>query len=212
MILFDLLFLVVCLASVITLAAILRALVQGHRRQARTLFVRYAIGTASYLGMVIVVSLVTPQRVVAIGENRCFDDWCLAVEGVAHTPELGPAEATVRATGVFYVVTLRLSNGARGRPQRANSAAVHLWDGQGRRYDLSRPGQEAFEAQHGPVPPLTVTLAVGQALNTVAVFDLPTNARDVSLTVEHPVGPSPGRLIIQDDASLFHKPAIVRLN
>jgi hypothetical protein len=84
-------------------------------------------------------------------------------------------------------------------------------DGQGRKYDVSPPGQGAFEAEHGPAAPLTSTLALGQSLSTVQIFDLPDDARDVGLTVEHPVGPSPGLFIIGDDASLLHKPTIVRL-
>ena len=209
---FELLFLVVFLASVVTLAAIIRAVVQGRRQSAVKLLAGYATGAALYLGTVVAVSLGSPQRVLTIGEDRCFDDWCIAVDNVTVTRELGPGERATKANGVFYVVSLRLSNRARGRAQRASSAAVHLMDGRGRRYEYSGPGQEAFEAQDGPAAPLTATIPVGQFLTTVQVFDLPTDAQDVSLTVEHPVGLSPGLLIIQDEASLFHQPTIVRLN
>jgi hypothetical protein len=174
--------------------------------------VGYSIFAAIYLGVVVVVALMSPQRIFAIGEDRCFDDWCVAVKDVTVMPELGDGADVVRANGQFYVVTLRLSNHARGRSQRASSAAVRLMDGQGRVYEVSPRGQAAYESRHGPAPPLTSALGVGRSLDTVRVFELPTDSHEVGLTVEHPVGPSPGLLIIGDDGSLFHKPTIVRLH
>lgn len=209
---FELLFIVLVLASVVTIVAMAVAAVRGHRQRAVTLLRRYMMCAAIYLAILLVVSLVSPQRVLNVGEIRCFDDWCVAVEDVTLARELGQGDRLAEANGVFYVIELRLSNRARGRPQRASSAAVHLVDGEGRTYDLSPRGQAAFEAQRGPAAPLTSLLPVGQFLSTVQVFDLPEDAHDVGLTVEHPVGPSPALLIIGDDASLFHKPTIVRLN
>ena len=208
----ELLFVIVILALVVTLATAAVAALRGRRRRALALLRGCAIGIAVYLGVVVLVALSSRQRVFAIGEDRCFDDWCVAVVDVAVVPELGEGADVVAARGQFFVVTLRLSNHARGRPQRASSAAVRLIDHEGRAYELSRRGQSAFESVHGPASALTGTLSVGQSLDTVRVFDLPTEAHDVGLTVEHPVGPAPGLFIIGDDASLFHKPAIVRLN
>ena len=208
----DLLLLVVVGATVglFGLAAI--AAGRGRRRRAVSLLRRAAGLVAVYLAAVVVVSLVSPQRVLAIGEDWCFDDWCVAVDGVTLAPELGPPDNPLRAEGVFYVVRLRISNQARGRPQRASSAAVHLLDGLGHRYAVSPAGQVAFEAVEGPTPPLTSSLEVGESVTTVRVFDLPGDARDVGLTVEHPVGPAPGLFLLGDQASLFHRPTVVRLD
>ena len=38
---------------------------------------------AIYLCVVIAVSLSTPRREIAMGEDRCFDDWCIAVESIS---------------------------------------------------------------------------------------------------------------------------------
>jgi hypothetical protein len=211
MTIFDLLFIIVVLASVAVLAVVVIRALRGCLRQTVKLLVLYGICMAVYLGVIVVVSLTSPQRILALGEDRCFDDWCAAVEDVTVARELGQGEHIAKADGVFYVVTLRLSNRGRGRAQRASSVAVHLVDSQGRTYDVSPKGQGAFEAQQGPAASLTSTLLVGQPLTTVQVFDLPYDARDVALTIEHPVGPSPGLFIIGDDASLFHKPTVVRL-
>lgn len=118
----------------------------------------------------------------------------------------------VGAEGKFYVVTLRLSNRARGREQRAGSVAVHLLDQRGHVHVVSIHGQRAFESRNGVAAPLTSAIAVGRFVDTVQVFDLPTDSAEVSLAVEHPVGPSPGLFIIGDEASLLHKPTIVRLH
>lgn len=208
---FDLLFLLMVFASVILLAAVFVALAARHARAAGWLLAFGGAGWLLYLSVLVVVSLVTPQRAVAMDQDRCFDDWCVAVEKATTTDALGRGASTVRADGIFHVVTLRLSNHARGRPQRAASAAVHLVDSRGRRYDVSLRGQAAFIAQQGATAPLTATLGVGQSLEVVQVFDLPLDASELGLTIEHPVGFSPGWLIIGDEVSLLHKPTIVRL-
>jgi hypothetical protein len=211
MTIFDLVFLVAVLASVVTLSAAGVLALRGRFRQAAKLLARYGAGVALYLAVLVAVSLVSPQRVLAVGEDHCFDDWCIAVQDVAKAPQIGDGEGAVKAEGVFYVVTLRLSNRARGRPQRASSAGVFLLDGQGRRYGVSLRGQEAFESRGGGTVPLTATIPVGGSLRSVQVFDLPSDARDVALTVKQPLGPSPGLLVIGDGGSLFHKPTIVRV-
>ncbi|MBU0494268.1 MAG: hypothetical protein KKA73_17090 [Chloroflexi bacterium] len=211
MAIFDLLLIIVVLAAVATLVAVVASALRGRLGLAVKLLAMYGICLALYLGVIVVVSLASPQRILTVGEDWCFDDWCMAVEEVRLVRELGQGEQIAQADGVFYVITLRLSNHARGRPQRASSAAVHLVDGHGQRYEVTPKGQGAFEAQWGPTAPLTSTLLVGQSIRIVQVFDLPNDAHDVGLTVEHPVGPSPGLFIIGDDASLLHKPPIVRL-
>lgn len=208
---FDLLFLLVVFATAALLVAVIAALAAGRSRLARWLLVLGAAGLVIYLGAVAAVSLASPQRILAVGDDWCFDDWCVAVERVATADALGQGASSVRADGAFHVVTLRLSNHARGRTQRAASAAVYLLDSQGRRYAVSSRGQAAFAAQHGATAPLTATLGVGRSLEVVQVFDLPLDASELGLTIEHPVGFSPGWLIIGDEASWLHKPTIVRL-
>jgi hypothetical protein len=74
------------------------------------------------MSMVLTAALVRPRRVVKVGEDLCFDDWCIGV-------------ADVRSSGVSYDVNIRVSSRARGRVQRANGASVYMTDGQGRRFD-----------------------------------------------------------------------------
>jgi len=208
---FDLVFLAVLLTVLVLLVLAAYAGLRGRGRRASSLFLVCGATVTVYFAVLLVVSLASPQRVLALGEDWCFDDWCIAVDGVTRAEELGPPGESVRANGVFYVVRLRLSNHARGRDQRAASAAVHLLDGSAYPYEVSDEGQRALEAEDGPMPPLTATIPLGQSLSTTRVFDLPRDVRDVGLTVEHPVGFSPGLFVIAGQASLLHKPTIVRL-
>ena len=204
---FDLLFLVVVLATVIVLLISMVNVLRRRFAQTGKLLLVYGSGLTLYFLIRIIVSLTSPQRVVAMKVDRCFDDWCVGVEDVAQKSELGD----VKPEGVFYVVTLKLSNQGRGRPQRVSSAAIHLLDGQGNSYAVSTQGLAAFEAQQGSIPLLTSLIEVRQPIITYQVFDLPKDASDIGLTIRHPVGPAPGLFIIGDEASLFHKPTIVRL-
>jgi hypothetical protein len=206
---FELLLIGMVLATLIVLLVAGIHALRGRKARAGSLLKKHAVALGIYLAVLVAVSLATPQRVVALKEDHCFDDWCVAVEGVTVQEQLG--QDSVEPVGVFYVVTLRLSNHARGRSQRASSAAVHLLDEHGRRYDVSENGQAALAAQLGDVPPLTSTIEVGSSLLTYQVFDLPRGAHGIELTIEHPVGFSPGLLVIGDEGALFHRPTIVRL-
>lgn len=208
---FELVFITFLLAGIVTVSAALRSALRGRGRRAVRLLVGCGVAAALYLGTVVIVSLNSPRRVLEVGEDWCFDDWCVAVSDVTLASELGPPERLVRTDGVFYVVRLRLSNHARGRTQRAGSAAAYLVDGRGDRYDVSHEAQAALEAQEGPARPLTAPISAGQSIDTVQVFDLPREASEVGLTVEHPVGFSPGLFVIGDQASLFHERTVVRL-
>jgi len=211
MTLFDLLFIVVFLATVVVLLTALVHVLRRRPRRARKVLAVHGRFLGLYFAVLLLVSLAAPQRIVALGEDRCFDDWCLAVDSCATVSELGHGEHAAKADGVFYVVTLRISNQGRGRAQRASSAAVRLRDDLGGTYDVSPRGQLAFEAERGPMAPLTSLLAVGRSLTTVRVFDIPNTAHVAGLTIEHPVGFGPGRLVIGEESSLLHRPTLNRL-
>ncbi len=208
MTIFDLLFIAVFLGSVSVLLAALVQLVRRRVRQALKMVSILAVCLGAYFGVLMAVSLASTPRLVAQGQDRCFDDWCVAVDSASTVGRLGQGEHAISADGVFYVVTLRLSNHGRGRPQRAGSVAISLHDDQGRTYDGSPRGQGAFEAEHGPTAPLTTRVSVGQPVVTVQVFDVPSSANISGLTIQHPVGFGPGRFIIADESSVFHKPTL----
>jgi len=211
MTIFGLVFIGAFLGTAGVLVTVLIHALRRRPKQAVRVLVVYGVFLAVYLCVLLGVSLASSQRILDRDQDRCFDDWCVAVVSTDTTPVLGQGEHAVKANGVFYVVTLRLSNGGRGRAQRASSAAVHLRDGQGKSYDVSPRGQAAYEAELGPAAPLTATLIPGQPITTVRVFDAPMGAQMLGLTIEHPVGLSPGFFVIGDESSLLHKPTLIRL-
>jgi hypothetical protein len=140
--------------------------------------------------IVYVVALATPQRVYAVGEDRCFDDWCIAVE----TADRSPAPE-----GILYTVALRLSSHAGRVSQREKGVRVYLTDDRGRRFEpIPDPAQT----------PIDVLLAPGQAVQAKRTFLVPPDAHDVGFALSHN---GPGWLIIGDDGNPLHKHAVVRL-
>ena len=104
---FELVFVCVVLATIMTLGAAAVSGVRGKRARARRSVLRVAIGLAVYLGVVVATSFVIPQRVYRVGEAQCFDDWCIEV---ASARRVGPPPSEA------YEVSLTLSNHGRARP------------------------------------------------------------------------------------------------
>lgn len=185
---FDLLFILVVLASVVTLLTAVINLLRGRWQQALRLLAQGGVCLAIYLGVVIVVSLVSPQRVLGLGEDRCSDDWCIAVDDIAQSTSPSGAEC---------VVTFRML------PQRENGVVVYLVDEKGRRYEA---------APNPSAAPFNVVLQPGQAITTIRRFNVSGESGKLGVVVAREGSNSiPGRFIIGDDASLFHKPTIVRV-
>jgi hypothetical protein len=192
MTIFDLLFIGVFFGTVALLVLAGFAAIRGRRARAIILLRRLGVFVGVYLGIVILVSLVSPSRVLEIGEEQCWDDWCIAVTQVRRQAAEGARS---------YEVTLRVSSRARRRAQREFGVYLYLVDDRGQRYD--------------PVPdpaavPFDVELQPQQAVTMTRVFNLPADARDPLLSVSH-AGWFPGLFIIGDPESLFHRRTVVRL-
>jgi len=194
MTIFDLFFILIFFASVAMLAVVVVTALRGRGRQAVTRLAALGVCLALYLGVIALVSLASPPRVLALGQDRCFDDWCVAVENAARAPSPTRTELTV---------TLRVSNRARRAPQRENGVAVAVLDEAGRRFEAAAQGEDA---------PFNILLQPGESVTTTRTFDVSGASGQLDLAVEH-AGFSrfPGMFIIGDDSSLLHKPTIVHL-
>lgn len=186
MTLFDLLFLAIFLGTLIALIAAAYQSVRGRLAKAGKLVLGVAGFWAVYLGVVAAVSLSTPRRTIAIGEERCFDDWCITVERISGAKPIA--------------ATLRVSSEAKRVTQAAPDTTVYVEDSHGVRYP-SKPenGQPTFATRIGP----------GESYETVHQFDVPDSVTIVGLVVRHGQG-GPGSVIIGGDDALFHQPAIVK--
>jgi hypothetical protein len=153
---------------------------------------RCGICVGVYLSSVVLASAFWPRTVLQVGDQRCFDDWCITVENVSRRPV---------QRGVNYLVSLRLSSIARRVTQRENNVVVYLTDHRGRRYDptLNRPSV-----------PINVQLEPRESVTATRSFELPADARELGLVIAHEGGLPIGWLIIGYE-TWFHKPTIVRL-
>jgi hypothetical protein len=191
---FDLLFLVLLLVGVGTLIAAVVAAVRGRRGAAVALLRWFGLSAIAYLGIVAVVSLTSTQRFLHVGDDRCSDDWCIAVAVVQRTPV--PA-------GASYRVTFRVSSRARRVVQRERGVRVYLRDDRGRRFDPDPAGNAV---------PFDVRLEPLQQVTTTRAFTVPADAPAVGLVVWRTSGtPFPGCCIIGGEGSLFHRRTMVRL-
>jgi hypothetical protein len=188
MTLFDLLFIVLFLTSVVTLATAAVVAILGRFAKALRILRNWAICFAIYMAIVFTVGLATPQRILQMGEDRCNDDWCLAVKHVEHQ-------------GSNYTLTLQISSRAKRVSQREKGVNVLLVDSQGRRFSPA-PDPAAV--------PFDVLLQPGEAVETKRWYTLPGDSRDVGVVVAHEGSYCfPGCFIIGDEANPLHKRTIV---
>lgn len=192
--------LVSVVAVLLTLGWILLSLALGRRRRARVA----AWGLAAYAGCYAVAlsaaGLAVPRRVLAPGERRCFDDWCVAAQ---YVEPLDPAHAACGARDGTrqWAVTLEVSSVARRVRQRARDATASLEDQAGRRYRTCA----------APLTPhaLPDELGPGASFRVVEPFRLPAAAAPAGVVVHH--GSFPGILIIGDDQGFLHPPALLEV-
>lgn len=210
MTIFDLLFLASALGGCLALIVALVALARRRWPIAR----RTLIGLGGYLLLyalaMVSVAALSPQQSLAMGQERCFDDWCIAAVAAGQQPRIGAAQMWVSAQGRFVVVTVRVTSHAKAISQRELDTQLCLLDGVGRRYAVSVAGQRALDVTGQGGQPLDTLLAPSGSFTHTAVFDVPVDASQLALVIAHSA--FPGALIIGDDQSLFHRPTLMRLS
>lgn len=204
--LFDLIFIFCFLFVIISCLRIAWLTARARREAVLRNLKRLGAFVAAYMAVVMIVAYLTPQRVFEVGDTRCFDDWCISVEGAKTSRSVGTNIQPVQ--GRFLIVSLRVSSRARGVRQSERHTQVYLRDAYGNRYEVAEVPQQAFEAANGSQPPIGTMLDPGTSVTTVRVFDIPLNLPEIGLALRQP---GPGLFIIGDDASLCHKPSIFRI-
>jgi hypothetical protein len=210
MTIFDLVFLASALGCGLGLIVALVALARRRWPTARRTLIALGGYVLLYMLALVSVAALSPQRTLAMGQQRCFDDWCIAAVAASQQPEVGDAPTLAVAQGRFVIVTVRVSSHARAISQRELGAQLYLVDGAGRRYAASTAGQRALDATGQSGQPLDTLLAPSGSFVHTAVFDVPSDASQLALVVAH--GAFPGAIIIGDDQSLFHRPTLMRLS
>lgn len=192
---FDLLFLLAALASVVTLAVAATFAVRGPRRRALKIIRVYGVCVLAYLTVGVATAFLKPQRVMPTRDPWCFDDWCLAVEQVSQTPS---------QQGTSYRVELRIISRAGRVAQRARGAWIYLIDDQGRLYSPD-PDPSAV--------PLDILLQPHESVTTSRTFRVSADVHGLGLLTGHG-GPYCGPmafLVIGESGCLFKKPTMIRI-
>ena len=192
MTIFEPLFILLFLTTVVTLATVAVLAMRGQGGRALRILRRLAVGAAGYFVIVLAVAFVMPQKVYRIGDLQCFDDWCLEVAGATHRPA---------GSAVSWTVALRVSSRARRISQSERGAAIYLTDSRHRRFE-AEPG-----ASTGV---LDARLAPGESADVSQTFTLPRDANDVGVVFTHASGFPIGLFIIGEN-ELFHPGSVVRL-
>ena len=194
MTIFEPLFILLFLATVVTLVAAVTLGLRGQRQRAGSILRRLAICAAVYFATRPVSSQDLPigRRSITSAIGSALTIGALPVVD---------AKRTATSSGVSWAVTLRLGSRARRVAQRENDATVYLTDDRGRRFD--------------PVPdaamvPLDVRLEPGQSVDVTRRFELPSDAQHAGLIFTHEGGFPIGSFIIGEN-QWFHGPAIVTL-
>ena len=200
---FEALFL---LAAALTCAALVAVGILLFRRRfaaAKRLLVALVFTWGTYLSIVFLVAATARQQILPRNHELCFDDICSSVAHVETTRQIGAATAE----GVFYVVTVRVDNRARGRAQRELGLRALLWS-DGKQYETSSKAQSAWEMGHPETIPLTAQIQPGQSILSDQVFEVPASVTSPGIFFSH--GFTPAYFVI-GECPLFHKPTVLQL-
>ena len=148
-----------------------------------------------YLCVLVGISLVQRQRVVAIGEVQCFDDMCFTVTGVEEVPGF-----LIRDGRRLMRVSVKVTNKGR-KAQSEGLIWAYLVDAQGRRWEES-PGVNGVR--------LTARVAGGGSVVSEPVFKIGADATGLGLVFTHGQW-QPGVLVIGDSDSWLHRRTVVAL-
>jgi hypothetical protein len=163
------------------------------------------------MGVGAFVAMKAPQRIMALGEDRCFDEMCFAVTGIQRTASIGSAGSVTKAQGVFFIVDVRISNRG-GHAQKENGRNGVIVDQSGQFYRESQAGLQALLHVDGPLPGLDSKVDAGQSVAAKLVFDIPANAVQPGFTLGSDLRFNPASIVIADECHFLHKPTIVPLD
>lgn len=202
----DLVFILSFLTLVFGLGRIVYLLVRGRRGPAGRTAKRISIIVGLYAMVLLVTSLTSPGRNIAMGEAWCFDDWCLTVDSVAAPATIGSR----RPAGRWVVVSMTVSSRMRRESQAEPDAYVFLVDVQGSRRSVSDDGERALDLIAPARHRIGDRLEPGGSFHVSAAFDEAERMGPFALSKARR-SRFPGIIIIGNSESILHEPATVAL-
>ena len=183
---------------------LIQSLIVRKRGRAKVVGAVMLVIAGAYLAVMLAFSLAGREKVLALGEEKhfCEIDCHLAysVTNARQTKTLGDAPNQATAQGVYTVVTIKT---------RFDETTIAPWRGNGLLYPNSRVLTVVDERGNRFTPssqsgtPLTTPLRPGDFYTTDAVFDLPANAKPMTLLINE--GDLVTRLVIGHENSPLHK-------
>jgi hypothetical protein len=192
----NLLFLVFLLGTLTLASLLIYRKLRGRPTRAVALALFACL--LSYAAILIGFSLTSQTRELALGTDKCFDDWCATVTGARSLPNANGAAASK-----LVAVALHVSNRARGAAFRPSQPRVSLTLSTGRATP-SASAQREFERQAGLQQDLAKRLVAGESFKTTLVFEVPAGTRATEVVLLE--GPAfITRFLAGDENSFFHK-------
>jgi hypothetical protein len=175
---------------------VLVAGIRGERKRVRR-GIGWLVGIwVVYMGVLVAVSVGSPQRVVAMGAPQCFGDMCFAVTRVEEVPGF-----LIKDGRRLVRVTVRMTNKGRSG-QSDGTMRAYLVDAQGREW-----GESAGMGGVG----LRTRVAGGDSVECEPVFKVAADASGLGLVLTRGRWQA-GQLVIGDTDSLWHRRTVVRLS
>jgi len=192
-------FIFVLVIVVLTVVLIYRA---SRGRRIRKLAVAEFVGLAAYAATLVAFSIASETRQLALGTDKCFDDWCVTVSS---SRLLSSVES--RASIKRIAVELRVSNRARRAAFRPSQPRVMLALPSGAIVQPSSAGQRQNETPPGTQKDLAIRLLAGESFNTSLEFEVPDSTQQASvILLEGPATVT--RFLIGDENSFFHRKTV----
>lgn len=159
------------------------------------------IGIMGVAGTIVIVNPAAPARarLLTYGDQVQLDDFGFTVLQSETTPRIG----TQTAQGVFYVVTLKVSNHARRVSFRFDPATALVLDDAEQAHTPLPAARRAWFDAHGGNDPCARELLAGEACTTTLVYDLPADTHTPLFRMQF--GGAFGELI---DAMLYGNRAV----
>jgi len=131
-------------------------------------------GIVAAIGLSLLATLAMLNRrdqFVGLNQEIQYDDFAFSVNGVRKSHSLGEGEFKTNAQGLYYIVTLKISNHAKRVDYTFKYQSAKLLDGDDKEFGLSAAGQRALESSTGKR--CTDPIHAGESCVTEVVFDLP---------------------------------------
>jgi hypothetical protein len=122
-------------------------------------------------------------NIIGFRQNIHHDDFEYSVSDYSVTKLLTDSDDTLRARGIFYVVSFKVENKAMRVGHRWNNSIAYITDNSGNLYENDQDAQRFYAKSHPFMLNDTYNTCAGTSDSTILVFDLPVDIREPYLKV-----------------------------